>query len=76
MRHCGSTSYECHCMCHGEDGESIATHCFPCCERCPRCGKHIAMGFMEEHTKESHPTHEPKEARRESFMRRFQSELV
>lgn len=68
---CGLRGYECNCMCHGENGEQIAKHCVPCCERCPHCGKNITMGFLEDHIKESHPTSDSDSATA-TFMRHFE----
>jgi hypothetical protein len=70
-----SRAYECHCICHGENGEIIANHCVPCCSECPHCGERIVMGFMESHIKESHPANDAS-GTRSTFMRRFESKLV
>lgn len=41
-------SEQCQCPCHTSEAKII--HCFPCCEPCPICHKHIISYGWEAHT--------------------------
>lgn len=59
--------HECMCSCHGENGEVLAVHCIPCCERCPWCGLNIS-GNMDAHVYDEHPEQEDQTPPMGSFL--------
>lgn len=45
----------CDCDCHTKN----AKHFFPCCARCPNCGRNIRVGFGEAHRQKCDGLPEP-----------------
>jgi hypothetical protein len=44
-------SDECHCMCHGPNGEQVAKHVVACCYECPKCKLKISTYSWDHHEK-------------------------
>ncbi len=45
---------ECHCLCHGSNGEIRANHIMACCSQCPWCQMNV-VGDLGAHIQEKHP---------------------
>lgn len=53
-RSAGEGWSECHCSCHGANGEVMADHIMACCAKCPWCERNI-VGDVEQHIVDIHP---------------------
>jgi len=53
MINCGGSPDECHCFCHGPNGEPgvNAKHVVACCYQCANCNRNISTYSWENHEK-------------------------